>query len=95
MLNALKERFQVNFSSIFLKFSYPVIKNAEHVERRKGVLKNVYRNSLEVQWLGLHAFTAKDTGSIPGRGTKIPQAMRCSQKKKKGLIKSFFFQSWP
>ena len=31
-------------------------------------------NSLLVQWLGLCAFTAKDPGSIPGQGTKIPQA---------------------
>ena len=35
-----------------------------------------------VQWLGLHAFTAEDAGSIPGRGTKIPQAAQCGQKKR-------------
>ena len=35
-----------------------------------------------VQWLGLHALTAYGAGSIPGRGTKIPQALRCGQKKK-------------
>ena len=28
-------------------------------------------NSLAVQWLGL---TAEDPGSVPGQGTKIPQA---------------------
>ena len=39
-------------------------------------------NSLAVQWLGLHAFTAEGAGSIPGGGTKIPQATRCGQKKK-------------
>ena len=33
---------------------------------------------LVVQWLGLWAFTAKGTGSIPGQGTKIPQAVQCS-----------------
>ena len=38
------------------------------------------RNSLMVQWLGLHALTAKGTGSIPGQGPKIPQAMRSNQK---------------
>ena len=27
-----------------------------------------------VQWLGLRAFTAKGADSIPGHGTKIPQA---------------------
>ena len=39
-------------------------------------------NSLVVQWLGLHAFTAEVAGSIPGQGTKIPQAARRGQKKK-------------
>ena len=34
-----------------------------------------------VQWLGLHAFTAEGPGSIPGGGTKIPQASRRIQKK--------------
>ena len=34
-----------------------------------------------VQWLGLHAFIAKGTGSIPGWGTKIPQAAQSDQKK--------------
>ena len=29
------------------------------------------------------AFTAVDLGSIPGQGTKIPQAVRCSQRRKK------------
>ena len=28
-----------------------------------------------VQWLGPHALTAEDPGSIPGWGTKIPQAV--------------------
>ena len=36
-----------------------------------------------VQWLGLGAFTAKGPGSIPGWGTKNPQATWCGQKKKK------------
>ena len=39
--------------------------------------------SLEVQWLGLRAFPVKGEGSIPGQGSKIPQATWCSQKKKK------------
>ena len=37
-------------------------------------------NSLAVQWLGLWASTTGGTGSIPGRGTKIPHAARQSQK---------------
>ena len=40
-------------------------------------------NSLEVQWLGIHTSTAGGTGSIPGRGTKIPHAARRSQKQTK------------
>ena len=46
-------------------------------------LKVELQNSLVVQWLGLRAFTAKGLGSIPRWGTKIPQAARHSQKKKK------------
>ena len=30
--------------------------------------------------LGLHAFTAEEAGSIPGRGTKILQAVQHGQK---------------
>ena len=37
-------------------------------------------NTLAVQQLRLTAFTAEDSGSIPGRGTKIPQAGPCNQK---------------
>ena len=37
-------------------------------------------NSLAVQWLGLHAFTAEGAGSIPGWGTKIPKAVERSKK---------------
>ena len=39
-------------------------------------------NSLAVQWLGLHAFTAEGLGSIPGLGTKTPQAMQRRQNRK-------------
>ena len=45
--------------------------------------KSKMGNFLVVQWLGLRASTAKGPGSIPGWGTKILQAMWCSQKKKK------------
>ena len=36
-----------------------------------------------VQWLGLRASIAAGTGLIPGRGTKIPQALWLKKKKKK------------
>ena len=39
-------------------------------------------NSLVVQWLGLHTFTAEGAGSIPGWGTKIPQAVWCGPSNK-------------
>ena len=41
--------------------------------------KRKNRNSLAVQQLGLLALTAEGPGSIPSQGTKIPQAVRCSQ----------------
>ena len=34
-----------------------------------------------VQWLGMESFIAGSLGSIPGQGTKIPQAAQCGQKK--------------
>ena len=43
--------------------------------------------SLAVQWLGPLAFTAKGVGSIPDRGTKMPQAT-WAQPKKINLSKS-------
>ena len=36
-----------------------------------------------VHWLGFCAAIAGDSGLIPGQGTKIPHAMRRSQKIKK------------
>ena len=39
-------------------------------------------NSLVVQWLGLHAFTAQGTGSIPGQELGS-QSHTVQQKKKK------------
>ena len=36
-----------------------------------------------VQWLGLGASTAEGPGSIPGRGTKIPQATQGAPPPKK------------
>ena len=44
-------------------------------------------NSPTVHWLGLHVFTAED----PGRGSKIPQAVQCGQKKKKKQKKLALF----
>ena len=35
-----------------------------------------------VQWLALHTLIAEGPGSIPGQGTKIPQAKQFLKKKK-------------
>ena len=40
-----------------------------------------YGNSLVIQWLGLHALTAKGPGYIPRLETKLPQAVWYSRKK--------------
>ena len=48
------------------------------------LLEMLLGTSLVVQWLGFHAITAGDTGSIPGQGTKILQATQ--PKKKKTLV---------
>ena len=56
--------------------------------QKLSYLKDYVRNSLVVQWLGLHAFTAEGPGSIPSQGTKIPQARQHGQKKKKNAYVS-------
>ena len=40
-------------------------------------------DSLVVQCLGLLSFTTEDMGSIPGQRINIPEAVQCSQKKKR------------
>ena len=52
-------------------------------ERNKSRFNKCSGNSLVVQCLGLGALTAEGPGSIPCRGTKIPQAVQHGQKKKK------------
>ena len=42
---------------------------------------NTFKTSLALQWLGLRAFMAEDR-SVPGRGTKILQAMSKTKKRK-------------
>ena len=49
--------------------------------KKKQKNKTWTGNSLVVQWLGFRAFTAGT--KIPGRWTKMLQAIRCGQKKKK------------
>ena len=58
---------------------------------QKNKKQIIWGNSLVVQWLGFCAFTAEGPGSIPGRGTKIPQATWRGGKKK---ILSTSILSW-
>ena len=54
----------------------------------KETSKSAYfRNSLAVQRLGLHTFTAEGPGSISGRRTRIPKATWRGQKKPKTKTK--------
>ena len=53
---------------------------------------------MAVQWLDLCPFTAKDPGSVPGWGAKIPQAVQPNKFKKlkniKGPQKGLLFGGW-
>ena len=64
------------------------------LSRSSMVSSLTFGNSLAVQWLGLHAFTAEGPGSVPGRGTKIPQTAWQSQEKKKKSHVQVFNPFW-
>ena len=44
-------------------------------------------NSLVVQWLGLWALNVEGPGSVPGWGTRVPQATQRSQQNKQNETK--------
>ena len=46
-------------------------------------------DSLAGQCLGLLSFTTEDMGSIPGQRINIPEAVQCSQKKRREKRLSF------
>ena len=46
--------------------------------------------SLAVQWLGLRTSTVGGEGAIPGRETRILQAVWCGQKKEKKIVCRYF-----
>ena len=60
-----------------------MVLNGTEVCFKEGLNFLASENSLEVQWLELCALTTEGVGSIPGQGTKIPQAAWPGQKKKK------------
>lgn len=49
--------------------------------------------SLAGRWLGLHAFTARVVGSVPGQGTRILHVALLGQKKKKRILDSIRHQN--
>lgn len=60
------------------------------------ILKWVFWEFPEVQWLGLHASAAGVLGSIPGRGTELPGRHTVYSKQKNQQQKkwSFIRGSW-
>ena len=62
------------------RFRYWCVGAQDNVTRRESeLIQQRSRTSLVVQWLRLCTFTTGGTGSIPGGGTKIPQATGVSQ----------------
>ena len=55
----------------------------------KGSRISIPGNSRVVQWSGPHTSTAVCPGSIPGRGTKIPQVHGVTRKKKNPRSKCY------
>ena len=74
----------ISGSSAFSKSSLNIREFSGHVLLKPG-LENCesYFTSMwdecEVQWLGLHNFTAEYVGLILGQGTNIPQAVWCDK----------------
>ena len=69
---------------MFFLPSLPISLLAVRLDQVFRVKKNpILGTPLVVQWLGLGTFTSGGTGSIPSWGTKIPQAGRHRQRKKK------------
>ena len=81
---------------------HPSLLMGPHVAPRISPIRksNTFPCTLAAQ-LGLHAFTAKDTGLIPAQGTKILQALHQDQKLKKqnqgredNWIRGAFANTW-
>ena len=71
------------YSKVKLQFLHIVFTNfhtttvlKQNLKKKKTQLKKNYnpRTSLAVQWFGLSVSNAGSAGSIPGWGTKIPNA---------------------
>ena len=71
-----KSRIQVGNFSFFPFFFFVTCKKFWV----KSKALKYWGNSLAVQWLGLHNFTAKGMGLVPGQGTNIPDIMTWTYK---------------
>ena len=60
-------------------------------KKKIQIRKEEVGNFLAIQWIKLLPFTDEGAGSIPSRGTKIPQAKQYGQKKKKKGRCNLFF----
>ena len=65
---------------------------AHFMRALKIKLRKPVGNSLVVQWLRLHAFAARNTGSVPGWGIKILCAVQPKGKKRKKAKKASIFE---
>ena len=65
-----------------------------HVENKPSYSHLKTGESLAVQWLRVHAFTAVGLGSIPDQGTKIPSSPQLMAPKEKNQTSYIPFQ-WP
>ena len=75
--------------AILLQYMNVSNQHVVHLELRQCYMSHMFRLrekeqtlgiSLVDQWLRLCASTAGGAGLIPGRGAKIPHAVRCGQK---------------
>lgn len=72
---------QEQHSPYYLTFS-PLILCIQFKRQRKFPIPESMTEFPVTQWCGLHAFTAEDSCSIPGREAAIPQATQWGKKKK-------------
>lgn len=73
---------QEQHSPYYLTF-FPLILCIRFKRQRKFPIPESMTEFLVTQWCGLHAFTAEDAGSIPGREAAIPQATQWGKKNQK------------
>ena len=63
-----------------------ITKNKLFLKRTEIINYGVCGNSLVIRWLGLHTSLLRAQSSVPGQGTKIPQALQQPLPKKYGIF---------